>query len=184
MLVYLHGGPGGSSFPMYSLGLHGWEQHFTVVQWDQRGTGKSFSADIDPNSMTLDQPVSDTLRLIDHICEKLRKSKICLLGHSWGSFLAVHVLLSDSRSIGAYVGTGQVVDMTEAEKTGYEFALERAQEEGNERAVDELRAIAPYPTGMNQDHSKRPIARRWARHYGWVGSDEAALNRKALIVDP
>lgn len=184
LLVYLHGGPGGSSLPIYSLGLHGWETHFTVVQWDQRGSGKSYYPDIDPKSMTLNQLIADASLVIDHVREKLGKDKICLLGHSWGSFLAVHLLLRDSRSVGAYVGTGQVVDMLDAEKQGYQFALERAQQECNERGISELRALAPYPTGTSRDHAKRRIARRWARHYGWAGSDEAAINRNALMSTP
>src|SRR5208337_3944253 len=40
VLLCLHGGPGGTWVPMTALFVP-WEKQFTVVQWDQRGTGKT-----------------------------------------------------------------------------------------------------------------------------------------------
>jgi proline iminopeptidase len=62
VLLYLSGGPGGSDlgYVRYRPGL---EDHFTVVVWEQRGTGMSYPS-IDPTSrMTLDQMVSDGIQL-------------------------------------------------------------------------------------------------------------------------
>ena len=151
ILVYLHGGPGGSSLPLYRQGLLDWERHFTVVHWDQRGAGKSYSGSIDPASMTLAQLVDDALDVIQHVRNKLSKQKVCLLGHSWGTFLGIHTLLRSTASIGAYVGTGQVADMTKAERLGYEHALRHAREEGNDIALGELEAISPYPGESAED---------------------------------
>ena len=105
ILLYLHGGPGGSSIPM-SSGLREWERQFTVVHWEQRGTGKSFSGALDPATMTLPQLVDDTHAVIRHLLEKFSKPKLGLLGHSWGSFLGIHALLRSTDLIGVYVGTG------------------------------------------------------------------------------
>src|SRR5580698_3833328 len=41
VLLILHGGPGSSYIPATSL-FRRWEGYFTVVQWDQRGTGRTF----------------------------------------------------------------------------------------------------------------------------------------------
>ncbi|MBU4527112.1 MAG: hypothetical protein KUA37_08585 [Desulfomicrobium sp.] len=48
VLLFLHGGPGMVEFFMeqsYPTGLH---EHFTMVWWEQRGAGMSFSTDIPP----------------------------------------------------------------------------------------------------------------------------------------
>jgi pimeloyl-ACP methyl ester carboxylesterase len=74
--------------------------------------------------------------------------------------------------------------MMKAEALGYEFALHKARDDNNETAVKQLEEILPYPTSLSGDHHKRPIARHWARHYGWQGSAEASLNRKALMTTP
>ena len=185
ILLYLHGGPGGSSVLLYP-GLLEWERHFTVVHWDQRGAGKSYSRSLDLASMTLPQLVDDAHDVIQHVLSKLSKDKLCLLGHSWGSFLGIHTLLRSTASIGVYVGTGQVADMSKAERLGYEHALTRARDDANDAAIRELEEIEPYPSESSGDHLKRPIARKWARHYGWVGTtaDATTRSRKALMTAP
>jgi hypothetical protein len=42
VLLYIHGGPGYVSIPMSWWFTHGLEEYFTVVQWDQRATGKTY----------------------------------------------------------------------------------------------------------------------------------------------
>ena len=57
VLLYLHGG-----MPDYFLTEHyptGLDEYFTVVWWEQRGSGLSYSADIPPESVNPRQLVSD-----------------------------------------------------------------------------------------------------------------------------
>ena len=57
LLLFLHGGPGVPLFGISSSRKNDKEliKHFTVVHWDQRGSGKSFNNKIPVNSMTLDR---------------------------------------------------------------------------------------------------------------------------------
>src|SRR5580704_13498941 len=41
VLLHIHGGPGYVSIPMSWWFSRGWEEYFTVVQWDQRAAGKT-----------------------------------------------------------------------------------------------------------------------------------------------
>jgi pimeloyl-ACP methyl ester carboxylesterase len=41
VILFVHGGPGGSTIPI-SSGWQPWEKYFTIVQWDQRGAGRTF----------------------------------------------------------------------------------------------------------------------------------------------
>ena len=41
ILLFLHGGPGAGFLAIAHTCQDTWEEHFTVVQWDQRGAGKS-----------------------------------------------------------------------------------------------------------------------------------------------
>src|ERR1700734_2934671 len=41
VLLFLHGGPGGTSRPA-AVAWKPWEEYFTVVHWDQRGAGQTF----------------------------------------------------------------------------------------------------------------------------------------------
>jgi proline iminopeptidase len=42
VLLYIHGGPGYVSLPMSWWFSRGWEERFTVVQWDQRAAAKTY----------------------------------------------------------------------------------------------------------------------------------------------
>ena len=42
VLLHIHGGPGYVSIPMSWWFSRGWEEYFTIVQWDQRAAGKTY----------------------------------------------------------------------------------------------------------------------------------------------
>lgn len=63
VLLFLHGGPGMTEFFMEDDYPTGLERHFTMVWWEQRGAGMSFSTYIPPETMTMDQMIADTCRL-------------------------------------------------------------------------------------------------------------------------
>src|SRR5215212_10672656 len=88
-LILLHGGPGMSETPFFRHFNAQLEKDFTVVYWDQRGSGKSFSRTIPRSSMTVEQFIADLDELVDAVCQRLDKSKVALFGHSWGSALGV-----------------------------------------------------------------------------------------------
>lgn len=44
ILLFLHGGPGIAFIPMAPAFQTPWEQSFTVVEWDQRGAGKTYAS--------------------------------------------------------------------------------------------------------------------------------------------
>lgn len=59
ILIWLHGGPGQDETGMWRRYNSELEDHFLVVYWTQRGTGRSYHNDISVSSMTINQFVSD-----------------------------------------------------------------------------------------------------------------------------
>jgi pimeloyl-ACP methyl ester carboxylesterase len=128
VILFLHGGPGSTEFP-FSGGLRAvLENDFTICWWEQRGAGMSYSADIDPSTMTLDQLVSDTAELSNYLRAKFDQDKIFLIGHSWGTFLGMYVVQKYPELFHAYIGIGQISNQFESEKIAYDYMLEWAQE--------------------------------------------------------
>ena len=147
VLLYLHGGPGSTEMIPFRLAHKNLEKYFTVVLWEQRGTGKSFSDDISPSGMTIDQFVSDTHELTGFLLKEFGKSKIVLAGHSWGTILGILTVSKYPNDYYAYAGSGQDINPTEGEKIGYEYTLAKAQ--SNKKALNELQRIntgEPYLT--------------------------------------
>ena len=73
VLLYLHGGlPDYFLTQKYPTGL---EDYFTVVWWEQRGSGLSYRANIPPASMTLEQMIADTKEVTNYLRKRFGQEK-------------------------------------------------------------------------------------------------------------
>jgi pimeloyl-ACP methyl ester carboxylesterase len=138
VLLYLHGGmPDYFLTPRYPTGL---EDYFTVVWWEQRGSGISYSANIPPETMTLEQMISDTLEITNYLRNRFDKEKIYLMGHSGGTFIGIHAAQQSPELYFAYIGVAQMSNQLKSEKLAYEYMLKRFKESGDTTMVRKLEA--------------------------------------------
>ncbi|MGA8939862.1 MAG: alpha/beta hydrolase [Acidobacteriaceae bacterium] len=170
ILLVLHGGPGSPTMPADYTFQSPWEDYFTVVEWDQRGAGKTYASNDTKalaSTLTVEQMTSDAEVVVRYLMKTYGKKKIFLLGHSWGSVLGVELAQRHPEWFYAYLGVGQVVNMQKSERIGYEFALQQAKEHGNSEAVKELMAIAPYPGPEGSvTFARIGVQRKWLMYYG------------------
>lgn len=180
LLLFLHGGPGSPMMAESWTFQRPWEDFFTVVQWDQRGGGKTFSdAGRHPDrSMTVERMQADAEELIQVLRRAYGQDKIFLLGHSWGSVLGVRIARHHPEWLYAYIGVGQAVNMRRNESVGYELTLQKARAERNTQAIRELESIAPYPEADGSvPIMKTVVERKWdvalgGMLYGRTSDDE------------
>lgn len=76
IILYLHGGPGSTEMIPFRLAHKNLEKYFTIVSWEQRGTGKSYTSKLDSANMTVDQFISDTHELTKYLQQEFCKEKI------------------------------------------------------------------------------------------------------------
>jgi pimeloyl-ACP methyl ester carboxylesterase len=148
VLLILHGGPGDVTNPWGYAYFHDWEKYFTVVQWDQRGAGRTLekSGESIAPTMTIDRMVQDGVELSEYLRQHLKQEKIVLVGHSWGTVLGGLMAKARPDLFYAFVGTGQVAaDSKEVNTVAYRLALEWAQSAKNEEALTDLKRIGPPP---------------------------------------
>jgi pimeloyl-ACP methyl ester carboxylesterase len=144
VLLYLAGGPGGTDLGAMRADVS-LEEDFVVATWDQRGTGKSYSA-LDPlDTLTLERMISDTVELSNYLRERFHQKKIYLVGNSWGTILGVLAAQRNPELYYAFVGTGQMVDIRETDIMFWEDAMDWAESTGNIDLAAELRQIGPPP---------------------------------------
>lgn len=163
LLLFLHGGPGESNMWLAHYTMKELEKYFVCVNWDQRGTGRSFRPGPPPESMTIDQFVKDTIALIELLCARFGQQKVLLLGHSWGSVLAMKVAAARPDLLYAVIGMGQVVDMQRGEDLSYNYVLERTHAEHNRKAIRVLSQLGGADT-YRKDSTF--VQRRWLVRYG------------------
>lgn len=141
VLLFLHGGPGDVTNPWSSSYFLSWLKYFTVVQWDQRGAGRTLrktGESIGP-TMTIERMTEDGIELSDYLRRHLRKERIILVGHSWGSVFGVLMAKARPDLFYAFVGTGQVKDFKEVDGVAYRLALQTADALGDSDGVAELK---------------------------------------------
>lgn len=164
----------------------GWDEYFTVVQWDQRGAGKSYDPAI-VDTLTVDQMRDDLDAVIAWVRSETGQDKVFLLGHSWGSLLGLDVARRHPEWLHAYVGAGQVVDMMESERRGWAWAMQKARERGNAEAVKELESIAPYAKGNAAVPIKDLfLQRKWVNAFGGAAFNrpDAGFEAAAIALSP
>jgi pimeloyl-ACP methyl ester carboxylesterase len=176
VLLYLHGGPGSPEMPMLAHFNKELEKHFVVVNWDQRGAGKSFSRNIPAESFTIDQFIEDTHQLVAWCKQRFNQEKVFLIGHSWGSALGMYVVERYPEDFQAYVGTGQLADIRRNEQLSYEFVMEQARSHNHTKAIKQLQKIGYPEDGSYQGGLKSfMIQRKWLSTFGGFLYGESSM---------
>jgi len=138
ILLYLHGGmPDYFLTQKYPTKL---EDIFTVVWWEQRGSGISYREDIPKGSITLEQLISDTLAVTNYLRNRFHREKIYLMGHSGGTFFGIQVAAQHPGLYYAYIGEAQSTYQLKSEKLVYDYMLQEFKASGNTNMVQKLEA--------------------------------------------
>jgi pimeloyl-ACP methyl ester carboxylesterase len=162
VLLFLHGGPGDATNPWGYAAFRSWLKYFTVVQWDQRGAGRTFGRNgaVSASTITPERMVQDGIELSELLRKRLHKDKIVLVGHSWGSVLGFFMVKARPDLFYAFVGTGQVAaEFSRTSAVAYAAIVERASREGNSQALAELKEVGPPPY---KDGKGFGVQHKWA----------------------
>lgn len=163
ILLFLHGGPGGARIASSRKPQQELEKDFIVVDWDQRGAGRSYSSALNSDEMRIELFVSDAEELAQILLRRFGQQKLFLVGHSWGSVIGIQLAARRPDLIAAYVGIGQVVDMMRGEEISYRFTLNEAKRRGVTKAVAQLTKIGAPPY---TDHRAVVVQRKWLGRFG------------------
>jgi pimeloyl-ACP methyl ester carboxylesterase len=168
VMIFLHGGPGFPLFPFEpkSETMVKMEEMYTMVYWEQRGTGKSFSRSIPRESMSIEQFVEDTRQVTEYALALSGQEKVFVWGHSWGSNIGVLFADQYPEMIYAYIGTGQSVNPFKNERLCYRFVEEQARLDNNRRALRQLQWIDTIPENYALEDAL--TVRRWVYKYGGI----------------
>jgi pimeloyl-ACP methyl ester carboxylesterase len=144
VMLFLHGGPGSAESLFAHAFQEKWEDIFTVVHWDQRGSGKTLTNNPDKYP-TIDLMLKDLFEIIQYLKKKYNKQKIIILGHSWGSVLGSTFIKQYPEEVAYYIGVGQVINMIENERVGYEKVKELILQANDKKSLKKLEVLGDYP---------------------------------------
>ena len=166
VLLVLHGGPG-CSYTIFTPHMRGWEKHFTIVQWDQRGSGRSFGrcGMQGSGNLSFEQLVSDAEEVAEYARRRMGKERIFLLACSQGSTFGMRVARRRPDLLYAYIGTDQNVGMRRGREEGHWEVVERLRGLGLVKGAQEMERIGPDPVS-------------------WTVADYEAVARWTMRSDP
>ncbi len=165
VILFLHGGPGVCDRHNILRDHSDLAEDFTLVCWDQRGSGKSYTPDIKKSVPKVADYVDDVEFMLEYLTGKFGVRKVAMVGHSWGSIIGVLAAARRPDLLFAYVGEGQFVDGDRNEEGSYRFCLEEAKRRGDKKALAALEKGAPVD-GVYPDNKSMMIQRDCLSRYG------------------
>jgi pimeloyl-ACP methyl ester carboxylesterase len=121
----------------YPTGL---EDTFTLVWWEQRGSGISYNANIPSETMTAEQMIADTIAVTHYLRSRFHQDKIYLMGHSGGSFIGIQAAARSPELYDAYIGQAQMANQLKSEKLAYDYMVQQFKVNGNSQMLRQLEA--------------------------------------------
>ena len=161
LLLFLHGGPGNSVIHYAEKFTHKLQEHFIVVQWDQRNVGKTLSLNRSPEPLTIALFERDTHQIIDSLLKRFHQPKLYLVGHSWGTFLGFYMAKNYPELLYAYIPICPMINQQESERITLAAMKDKASQAQNDGALRELSLVKiPF-----EDGEQLYFHRKWVLDY-------------------
>lgn len=162
ILVFVHGGPCCSEIPYIVKYQKEWEKEFTIVHYDQRGSGRSMNLKTDYQYVQSCHHVQDLHAICNYVCTYLNKEKVILAGHSYGTYIATQAVVDRPELYSSYIGIGQLANPTESELDNLHLCIDAAKKANNENDVQTL-------LRLEEEISNGGITpRNYVRKYGFA----------------
>jgi pimeloyl-ACP methyl ester carboxylesterase len=145
LILFLHGGPGEAQSPFLD-DFAPWLHDFTVVNWDQRGAGKTYARNGKSTpEVTMERLTTDAIEIAGHVLRKLGKRKLILMGQSFGTALGLLVARQAPELFYAYVGAAQFISTPRTTASWEEWARSQALASNDTEGLKALDAVAALP---------------------------------------
>lgn len=163
VILFVHGGPCCSEIPYVAKYQKQLEKDFTIVHYDQRGSGKSFEFFKDYSNVSVDTHVNDLLALTEYVEKYLGKEKVILAGHSFGTYIGIKAAAQKPELYEAYVGIGQMSDTAAGELDSLKKCISAAESTENTDDITKLKSLS-----SDIENGKAIVPREYVRKYGFA----------------
>ena len=180
VLLYLHGGPGSSTSHLDYVITRKWADVYTVVTWDQRNCGKSYSKDQKDVTLTKELFITDGKEVTEYVLDYLSKDKLTILGHSWGSIYGANLVQEYPEYYECFIGTGQLVDCLENEEAFKQEAYIWAQ--NDEEMLKLVEQLTPDNATVDHFSVKNSIMQKYGYDMMANGADYNLIS--TMIFNP
>ncbi len=152
VILFISGGPGVPQYWLNEAYQYKYPNHiedeYVVCWWDYRGEGLSYSSDIDPAEITMDQLVSDACVVCDYLKERFCTDRVYLMAHSNGTNLALRLAMKHPEYFNAYFSMGQNANTAYGRhEAGYYFMKDIFEKNNDEKNLKKLESLVETVDG-------------------------------------
>lgn len=140
VLLVCGGGPGIPEYLLEYMYPSALASHFTVCYFDYRGTGLSYDKSISADDMTTERYLDDVQKITDYLCERFAKEKVYIMGHSFGTYIALNTVKNHPEKYQAYLAMSQCTNQIESEYIGYDYMIAQYEQMNNTKMVSKFDA--------------------------------------------
>lgn len=182
ILLMIHGSnPQTAYFKKYNAAL---EEHFIVVYWEQRGTGKSYCKTIDQDSITLENHIEDAYVLTKYLQKEFHKDKIFILGHSMGSLIAIKTVEKYYDEYIAYIGVSQMTDQKKSDTLAIEYFTQKATQHNDKKSLKKIKEFYHMPIEKDLVLKRLQLGQKIMLKYGGFLYDTSLLGIFKMVIAP
>lgn len=189
LMLFLHGGPGGSMAGLCHVMQPEWEHHFTVVNWDQRNACKTYLANKSnaaaiSQSGTLEDYMADIDAVIAYLHTVYDFEKIILMGFSWGSLIGAEYAKRHGETVSHYIGVGQFINYID----GLHYSCEWLRKVVKDAPAD-VEKINAFENSIPDPPQMTPAFMKSLQGFSMLGAkyiakDGRAFPIKSLLTSP
>jgi pimeloyl-ACP methyl ester carboxylesterase len=189
LMLFLHGGPGGSMAGLCHVMQPEWEHHFTVVNWDQRNACKTYLANKSnaaaiSQSGTLEDYMADIDAVIAYLHTVYDFEKIILMGFSWGSLIGAEYAKRHGETVSHYIGVGQFIHYID----GLHYSCEWLRKVAKDAPAD-VEKINAFENSIPDPPQMTPAFMNSLKVFSMLGAkyiakDGRAFPIKSLLTSP
>lgn len=179
VLLIVHGGAGSPDRPLvkkYNIEL---AEYYTVVCWDQRGSGLSYTKE----DLTIDIILNDLKSVVEFLRNRYNQDKIYIAGHSWGAYLGLRFSFMHPEYVKYYIGTGQGISSFADEIYKYNFVKDQAEQRNDTEVIKKLVHFGE-PTEYTYSHDDKKAKQyigKMIHKYGGYISDKNEFNTNKYL---
>ena len=132
--------------------------------------------------MTIEQLVNDGLEVTKILLREFCKSKLYLVGHSWGSILGIRMIAKDSGLYYLYIGISQLVNMSLSEQRSLNISIDLADKLKNKKAIQELQALKDFNSDKENFLRYMDVHRSWLAKLGGLYYSQKRIHPNMLFI--
>lgn len=167
VLLIVHGGAGSPDRPLVQKYNSELADYYTVVCWDQRGSGLSYTNE----DLTINVMLNDLKAVVEYLRERYHQDKIYIAGHSWGAYLGLRFASIHPEYVKYYIGTGQGISSIVDEIDKYNFVKEQAVKRNDKKVLLKLNSFGEpsgYTYQIDDEIAKRFIGNMIHKYGGYI----------------